>query len=162
MHEPELTVNEIEIQAQALSPSVDQMRPLFPGDHLEGLIRLYGREYTDHPLGDFVPLGNGPSLLFFSLFPSQGDIGPAGSLGNRPAVLFDPLRFIGHKGLDILDEKPLGTHESFHGLRPTDREIPLENKSVKTSYRSRDFSCMILDKLSHGVPSLVALSKLPL
>jgi hypothetical protein len=162
MHETELTVNEIEIQAQALALSVYQTRPFFPRDHFEALNGLYGCEYTDQPLGDVVPLGNGSSLLLLSLSPSQGDIGATGSLGDCPAVLFDPLRLIGHKGFEILDEKATGGHESLHGIRPTDREIPLENKSVKTSYRSRDFSCMLLDKLPHGVPSLVAVWQLPL
>jgi hypothetical protein len=162
MHETELTVNEIEIQAQALALSVYQPRPFFPRDHFEALTCLYGCEYTDQPLGDVVPLGNGPGLLFFSLPPGQGYKGPPGSLGNCPPVLFDPVRLIGHKGFEILDEKPLGGHKPLHGFRPTDGEVSLENEPIKTGYRSRDFSRMLLDKLFHGVPSLVAVSQLPL
>lgn len=156
MHEAKLTVNEIEIQAQALALSIDQPGPLITGDHFEALTGLYGCEYTDQPLRDVVSLGNEPSFLFLSRFPDQGNVGTAGSLGHCSTVSFNPLRLLGYKGFEILYEKPAGGHEPLHGFRPTDGKVSLENEPIKTFYRSRDFLCILLDKLFHGVPSLVA------
>jgi len=115
-------------------------------------------------LATFQKYGARVQFLIGSFTAAIGD--PTGKSATRKILtkeeIVTNIESYTNQAFKILDEKPTGGHEPLHGFSPTDGEVPLENEPIKTGYRSRDFSCMLLDKLFHGVPSLVAVSQLPL
>jgi hypothetical protein len=42
----------------------------------------------------------------------------------------------------------LAVHKPFHALGRTDPQVTFDEKPLKTGYCSRDFACMLIDKLS--------------
>jgi hypothetical protein len=76
-------------------------------------------------------------------------------------MLLESLGVDGHEFLELLEQETLFAHKHVHGLRPTDRQVSLEKNPIKTGYRSRDFSCMLIDEVFRGVPPFVAVSRLP-
>ena len=161
MHETELGIDEIEIQAQALAPGRDETGSFRCGDQLEALAGFHRCQDTDEPFGDAIGISNGSGFFLFSDLPVEVDVGSPALLGHCPSVLLEPFRVCAHERFELLEEQTLVRHETVHGLRPTDRQIALEKNSIKTGYRSGDSLCMLMDKVFRGVPPFVAVWQLP-
>ena len=161
MHETELAMEKIEVQAQTFAPGTDKTGPIFPVSKLKALTGFYRSDDTDKPLGDPITSGDLPGVPLLAQWPVDVDIGPSALFSHGFGMVLDSFGVLGHKSLEILKEKTLVSHKAFHGLCPADRQIAFEQNSIKTSYRSGDFSCMLIDKSVHGVLPYVAVAKLP-
>jgi hypothetical protein len=156
MHETQLRIDEVKIQAQAFTPGKDETGPFRCGNQLEALAGFHSGQDTDEPFGDAGGISNGPGFFFFPDLPVEVEVGSAELFGHTSGVLLEPLRLYAHKRFEVLEEQTLVRHETVHGLRPTDRQIALEKDSIKTRYRSGDFLCMLIDEVLRGVPPFVA------
>ena len=161
MHETELRIDEIEVQAQTFTPGVDETRPLLCGNKLEALAGFHRCQDADEPLGDAVGISDCSGFFLLPDLPVEVDVRPPALLGYSSSMLLDPFRLNSHELFELLEEQTLVRHETVHGLRPTDRQISLEKDPIKTGYRSRDFLCMLMDKSFRGVSPFVAVSQLP-
>jgi hypothetical protein len=162
MHETELRIDEIEIQAQTFTPSTDQTGPLLSRDKIEALAGFHCSQNADEPFGDPIGIRYCSGLFLLPDFLAiEVDIRPPAVLSDGSGMLLNPFRLYAHELLELLEEQTLVRHETIHGLRPTDRQISLEKNPIKTGYRSGDFLCMLMDKVFRGVPPFVAVSQLP-
>jgi hypothetical protein len=90
--QPELAVDEIAVEVQALAPrGLDERVGLLP-DQREGPARLQHGEDADQPLGDPVTRGDLPRHLLFAGRAAEILVGAARRMGHVEGVLFDPLR----------------------------------------------------------------------
>jgi hypothetical protein len=156
MHEPELRIDEIEVQAQTFTPSTDQTGSLLCRDKIEALAGFHCSQNADEPLGDAIGLSDCSGFFLLPDLPVEVDVRPPVPLGYSPSMLLDPFRLNAHELFELLEEQTLVRHETVHGLRPTDRQISLEKNPIKTGYRSGDFLCMLMDEVFRGVPPFVA------
>jgi len=162
MHETELRIDEIEVQAQTLTPSTDQAGPLLCRDKIEALAGFHCSQNADEPFGDPIGIRYCSGLFLLPDFlPIEVDVRPPAVLSDGSGMLFDPFRLYAHELLELLEEQTLVSHETIHGLRPADRQISLEKNAIKTGYCSGDFLCMLMDKVFRGVPPFVTVSQLP-
>jgi hypothetical protein len=156
MHETELRIDEVEIQAQTLAPGRDETGPFRCGDQLEALAGFHRCQDADEPFGDAIGISEGSGFFLLPDLPVEVEVGPAGLFGHTSRVLLEPFGMCAHEGFKILEEQTLVRHKTVHGLRPTDRQIALEKNPIKTGYRSRDFLCMLIDEVLRGGPPFVA------
>jgi len=151
MHEPELPVNKIIVQAQALTAGIEQTGSTFSIGKPEALACFHSRQDTDETMFDSILFGNLPGFFFLPDPAVEVDVRSPALFSHGLGVFFDLLRVLGDKSLEILEQKASGRYESIHVFCPADRQISFEQKSVKTGYRSGDFLCMVIDKFLHGV-----------
>ena len=156
MHEAQLRIDEVKIQAQAFTPGRDEPGSLRCGDQMEALAGFHRGQDTDEPFGDAIAISDGSGFLLFSDLPVEVDVRSPALLGYCPSVLLKPFRLCAHERFEFLEEQTLLRHETVHGLRPADRQIPFKKNSIKTGYRSGDFLCMLIDEVLRGVPPFVA------
>jgi hypothetical protein len=161
MHETKLVMKKIEVQAQAFAPGAEETGPILSVSKFKALAGLYRSDDTDKPLSDPITSGDMPSMVLLAQWPVYVNIGPPTFFSHGFGMVFDSFRVRGHKSFEILKKKALMSHKLFHALCPADRQIAFEQNSIKTSYRSGDFSCMLIDKLLHGVLPYVAVAQLP-
>jgi hypothetical protein len=161
MHETKLMMKEIEIQAQTFTPGTDKTGPVLSVSKLKALASFYRSDNADKPLSDPITSSDVPGVLLLAQGSIEVDVGPPTFFSHGFGMAFDAFRVRGHKSFEILKKKALMSHKLFHGLCPADRQIAFEQNSIKTSYRSGDFSCMLINKLLHGVLPYVAVVKLP-
>jgi len=161
MHETELAMEKIEVQAQTFAPGTDKTGPILSVSKFKALAGFYRSDDTDKPLSDAITSSDVPGVLLLAQRPVNVNIGPSTFFSHAFGMVFDAFRVRGHKSFEILKKKALMSHKLFHSLCPADRQIAFEQNSIKTSYRSGDFSCMLIDKVLHGVPPYVVVLKLP-
>jgi hypothetical protein len=143
MHETELWIDKIELQAQALTPGRDETGPFLCGDKLEALACFHRSQDADKPFGDAIAISDGLGFFLFSDLPVEVDVGPADLFGHSPGMVFKGFRVCHHEALEISEQDTLVRHETVHGLRTTDRQISLKKYPIKTGYRSGGF-CVCL------------------
>lgn len=162
MHETEFGIDEIEVQAQTLTPGTDQTGTPLSRDKSEALAGFHRTQDADEPLSDPIGLSDFPGFFLLPNLPVEVDVRPPALLGHGPGMLLESLGVPRHEFLEFFEQETLVAHKPLHGLRPTDRQVSFEKNPIKTGYRSRDFSCMLIDKLFRGVlPPSVAVLRLP-
>ena len=80
MHETKLRIDEVEVQAQTLTPGRDQAGPFRCRDKMEALAGFHRGQDADEPFGDPVGIRNGSGFFLFSDLPVEMDV-------RSPAVL---------------------------------------------------------------------------
>jgi hypothetical protein len=161
MHEAQFPVNEVKIQAQAFSGGVNKMGSILSVGKFEALAGFHSAEHTYEPFCDPIPISDLPGFFFLSNHSIDVNEGPFVFFSDCTGMLFDPFGVFGNKPLEILQQKTLSHHKSFHVFCPTDGQESFEQNSIKTGCYSSDFSCMIIDKFFHGVLPSVAVWELP-
>jgi hypothetical protein len=157
VHEAELAIDEIEVQTQTLAWGVHQARAPLPIGQLEAPAGFDSRENTDETGGDAVPRSDGTGSFFLPDGVGEMEVGTVSLFSHPPGVLLDPLGLLRHKGFEVLDQKPVAAHKSFHRLCPTDGQIAFEQNAIKTRDGAGDLFCMFVEESFHGaLPAMVA------
>jgi len=150
MHQSEIAIHEIEVITQTLASRIDQLRSLLSRNHLETLARLKNPEDTDQPLSDSVTFGNLFSVIVLAKLSVDVFKRASECLCEFLGMDLQPLRLLLHELAEVFDEQPLPTEQSFHGIRPANRQIALEQHSIKTGDDSRDTVVILFDKRIHS------------
>ncbi len=157
VQQSELAVQEIEVQRQALPLRIDQSRPVCSRDHLETLTRLDRPQHADQALRETVPLNHLADQVFFANGPIDVQKWPLRLGGDGLSLIFDPLRVLHDKSLEILDLHSLLEEQTFHRLRPPHGQMPLEQHPIKTRDDTGDAIVKLMQELFHsGVLGLMA------
>jgi hypothetical protein len=157
MHETELPVNEIKIQAQTLSRGVGKFGSTLSISQFEALAGFHSAQHTYETFCNAILIGDLPSFFLLSDLAVDVNVGPFGCFSHGSGMLFDLLGVFSDKHLEILEQKTLGDDKSLHVFCPTDGQVSLEQNSIKTGYRSVDFLCMLIDKLFQRFESLLSI-----
>jgi hypothetical protein len=151
MHEPELTIDEVEVQTQALAAGRDQPGPALAGGDIEAVARFDGGQHANQPFGDLIALGDGLGQGFLARGAAQVNVRAARLFGRGPGVPLDGLGMLGDKAAKILDSPTLARYECLHGIRPAQGQVALEENPVEAGNRAGDVGLMVVDKAFHGV-----------
>jgi hypothetical protein len=102
MHESELPVNEIKIQAQTLSWGIDEMGSIFPVGEFEALAGFHSAEHTYEPICDSIPIGDLSSFFLLSNPTVDMNVGSFTFFSHGFDIFFNPLGVFSANHLEIL------------------------------------------------------------
>ena len=158
MHQSEVPIEKIEVIAQTLASRIDQLRSLLSRNHLETLARLKNPQDTDQPLRNPIAFGNFFGIIVLAQLSVDVFKRPSEFLCEFLGMVLQPLGLLLYELAEVLDEQSLPTEQSFHGIRPANREIALEQHSIKTGDDSRDAIVILFHKRIHSgvLPEMVS------
>ena len=151
MHETELPIQKVKVEAQTLPAGTEKIGAILTVNKFEALAGFHSGKHTYKPFCDAITSGDLPGFIILTDRPIYRNVGPPSFFSHSLCMFLNSFGVSSNKSLEILEEKPLSVHKPFHGLRPTDGQVPFKQNSIKTSYRSSYFLCMLIDEFFHGV-----------
>jgi hypothetical protein len=153
MHETELRMYGVEVEAETLAAGVGDTRTVSADGNFESIAEFEGREDADQSTLNAVTLSDGSSFVFFADFSApQVFVGSAGLFGYFDGMLFDEFGLLNNKRFEGLNQHSSESHKLFQAFRPTDRsQMSSENDAIEARQGTCNFVIMFLDKLVHGV-----------
>ena len=160
VHQAEIRIKEVEVQAEATPPRIDQVWLALPIGDLEAGAGLQRAEHADQSFGHPIFFGNPAGL---GVLVAIANPGKRASLLLRKgfSMVPDALGMTVDEGFEVLDQQAVPVQEPLHRVRPAGRQIPLEHHTVETSKRSSDQVAILVDELLHGVLLGLAVSPNP-
>ena len=147
----EVSVDEIEIQAQTLALGSDDLGPSLAVLDLEAHARFHSGEHADEAVRDPISLSDPLGLIIFSDLEWQVPVRTSSFLSHRFRVFLEPIGMLGHKALEVLDQQAILVEEAFQGPRPPQRKIALEKNPVETTDETCYLVFVLLQEALHGV-----------
>jgi len=149
VHESENGIDEIEVEAETFSRSIDYGWAVLPIDELETLAAFEDGEDADQPGGDSVLAGDCSRQFFFPDWSGEIPVGTVGFRGHVLGVLFQAGGMFRDEAFEVSEEESLSGEKVLHAFGVTDRQVSFEKNSVKGRQNAGDFGRMFLDEVVH-------------
>lgn len=147
MTEPELGVDAVEVDIQALATATDDLEAMGARVlvHVEAAARADCGEHADQALGDPVSLCDRSGQVLFRAALGLGvgraeiDVGPPGVRSHGLGVCFQLVGACSHVGAEVLEQHPLGVQEALERPgRVQLGDVTLDDQPVEADQRASD------------------------
>ena len=158
MAEPELAIEEVEVQEETLPPRRANGRAAGPVGQAEAAAGLDGPKDTHQAVGDPVTRRDRPRPLILPHGPLKVLVGPPRFLRHRAGMHLEALGLLQDESLQVLEQDAAPAEELLHRVRVAERQMAFEQESVEARQRPRGRGRVLREEFSHGTLRLVAMT----
>jgi len=155
VHESEVTVDEVEVQAEASGVVADQLGLALAVLELEAAARLVDRQNAHEAVVDLVLLCDPPGVVLLARVLLQILVRPARSPGDVFGVLLQCFRAFHDESFEVLHQHLLVAKKICHAFREADGKIALEDDPVEAGKNACNFFLVFYYEFLHGVVLVV-------